>query len=627
MNKGFYINRLIVNGSDREDVFITFSPNVHVIVGPSNTGKTHIFQCVKYMLGADSQPKPIKESEGYENCYLEIVLPDSTKHTLVRGLSGGHASLYECPYEEIKNYLREPEILYVGKPKKNAITLSEYFLRLSNLNNKKVRRNQSGITDPLYFSDLRHLTLIDEVAIIKEGSPIFTGQRGEDTKEKSVLRLLLTGKDDSNVISKPKKNVIENRKGRMEVIAELIKNYKKELASFNYPEIDSDELDDQIKKLEASIESSKELLDSLYDQAKEYESTIDLHWVEWKENESRLITINELLSRFYLLEKHYDTDISRLDAIQEVGNAFSLLNISQCPVCNGEISDGDHAICSTDDIINASRAELLKIETLKKELYSTTSTLKSEKEFLVETIEKNKKFHAEAQKYATDFVSENIRVMVKKLEDYRGALSEKNAIQKIIEKLEDLEDQKKLYEQEVDPMDGNYSFDELTTSTVTDLCDVVKGLLNEWKYDDVLSVSFSEKTCDLVINGYDRNLSGKGYRALAYAAFSIGLMHICLQPGRNHSGVTLLDSPLCTLRSRHLEKERNLQEKDVIGDKTKEAFYLGISKLKEKGQIIILENDGPAHPQDLNIGYTEFTKDANVGRYGFYPKSDALIKA
>jgi ABC-type transporter Mla subunit MlaD len=437
---------------------------------------------------------------------------------------------------------------------------------------------------------------------------------------------LLTGKDDSNIISKPKQKVIDNRKGRMEVISELIKSYKKDLAIFDDSKINRDELADQIEKLEASIESSNELLVSLYDKAKEYESTIDSHWIEWKENESRLITVNELLSRFSLLEKHYETDISRLDAIQEVGNAFSLLNISQCPVCNGEIKDGDHAVCSTDDIINASRAEILKIESLQRELYKTTSTLNSEKKNLVAIIEKNKNSHAQAQQSASEFVSENIRITVKDLEKFRSILSEKNTIQKIFEKLDDLEEQKKSYEQEVDPMDGNYSFDELTTSTVNDLCGVVKGLLNEWEYDDVLSVSFSEKTCDLVINGYDRNLSGKGYRALAYAAFSIALMHVCLQPGRNHSGVTLLDSPLCTLRSRHFEKDRNFQEKDVIGDKTKEAFYLGISKLKGKGQIIILENDGPEHPQNIDVGYTEFTKDTNVGRYGFYPKSDALIK-
>ncbi|EGQ9532358.1 AAA family ATPase, partial [Vibrio parahaemolyticus] len=52
MNSGFLINRLICTGDNVEDVSINFNPNTHVIVGPSNTGKSYVFQCIKYMLGS-----------------------------------------------------------------------------------------------------------------------------------------------------------------------------------------------------------------------------------------------------------------------------------------------------------------------------------------------------------------------------------------------------------------------------------------------------------------------------------------------------------------------------------------------------------------------------------------------
>jgi hypothetical protein len=100
-------------------------------------------------------------------------------------------------------------------------------------------------------------------------------------------------------------------------------------------------------------------------------------------------------------------------------------------------------------------------------------------------------------------------------------------------------------------------------------------------------------------------------------------MHTCLKNNLPHSGVVILDSPLCTLRSRHVNKSAQIDNNDIISDETKEAFYTSIAKYKGLGQIIILDNDGPSNPKSLDVGYTEFTEDTTVGRYGFFiPKSN-----
>ncbi|HDM7598171.1 TPA: hypothetical protein PZ808_003113, partial [Staphylococcus aureus] len=98
------------------------------------------------------------------------------------------------------------------------------------------------------------------------------------------------------------------------------------------------------------------------------------------------------------------------------------------------------------------------------------------------------------------------------------------------------------YKIEIDPMDGNYNFDNLTTSNVTKLCNTIKTILIDWGYGDIESVSFSEESSDLIIDGEHRQLAGKGYRALSYSAFIIGLMQDCISNNRGHSGVVLLDS-------------------------------------------------------------------------------------
>ena len=66
MNKyGFFIKRLELSGSAVEIKTIQFKKGLNVIFGSSDTGKTFIFQCINYMLGGSTPPKPIPESENY----------------------------------------------------------------------------------------------------------------------------------------------------------------------------------------------------------------------------------------------------------------------------------------------------------------------------------------------------------------------------------------------------------------------------------------------------------------------------------------------------------------------------------------------------------------------------------
>ncbi|KJY71003.1 hypothetical protein TW78_16230 [Vibrio coralliilyticus] len=51
------LNKLICKGEGLEDALIEFDPNTHIIIGPSDTGKSYIFQCIKYMLGSNQIPK------------------------------------------------------------------------------------------------------------------------------------------------------------------------------------------------------------------------------------------------------------------------------------------------------------------------------------------------------------------------------------------------------------------------------------------------------------------------------------------------------------------------------------------------------------------------------------------
>ncbi|QOU31011.1 hypothetical protein TW71_005745 [Vibrio coralliilyticus] len=526
------------------------------------------------------------------------------------------------------DYEEQPIELRVAKNKTKSIgSLSDYLLEQSALSDVFVRRNKSAQTNDLKFSDIRHLTLIDEVSIIKELSPVHTTQYSEATKEKSILRYLITGNDDSGLVAKPKKNIVDNRKGRLDVIKELIAFHKEELKEYDYctkdkelPEA-SHELEQQIQRLELSVAKRNEYTESLYSQTRELESTIDSNWKEWKENESRLLSVRELLSRAELLNQHYENDVSRLEAIYETSGYFADLEIGTCPTCNHFFNENGHFDCNTEDIENinsASKAEILKIRGLVNELETTVKKLTLEETELNDLIQISKQKHLKYQAEQMESQSNKLKISLHKLEIFKKKLARCKQIKKLIERILDLCKKKSEYEVEINPGEGNYEYVDLSTTMMTDLCCSVKDLLTEWGYGEIDSVSFSESTSDLVINGKDRSLSGKGYRALSYAAFVVGLMQDCIKYKRGHSGIVLLDSPLCTLRSKHIERD-SYSANDVIRDETKEKFYEAISKYKGMGQIIILDNDGPLEPKKLNLGFTEFTEDLKKGRYGFFP--------
>ena len=513
-------------------------------------------------------------------------------------------------------YSDDAEILLAGKSNKSHRSISDFFLSLFEFANKKVRKNQSGETNFVGFPLMRHLTLVDEASIIKEGSPVLSGERTDITKEKNFLKLLLTGMDDSGIIAKPKSNVVYNRKGKLEVVEKLIEECNAELTEFDgiYNE---ENVKESEEKLAASIKNIIKELKKLYEETKKMETTRNNYWEEWKGCESRIITINELLCRFKLLDSHYQSDKARLEAISEASSVLNSFEQVNCPVCGNEFEQEDHGKCENvdiDTVLMATEKELYKIVELEKDLTETRSNLDKERVSLQEDIDKYRKQYNQAQIEITSFTSDKIQEKVQDLEIHRMKLREVSRAKKLLEKLAKLNIDRDSLLKEIDPADGDYTFTELSTSMTTDFCDEIKQLLVNWKYDSIISVTFSEGTVDIIINGADRRMSGKGYRAIAYSAFIIGLMHSCIKSNKPHSGVVILDSPLCTLRSK-----KNIETSEVISDEVKLAFYKDIVSFSELGQLIIFENDGPDKLTASQTHYEEFTKDPKVGRYGFFP--------
>ena len=81
MNR-FYIDKLTVSGGGHKTTVIDFKPGLNFILGPSNTGKSLVMDCLDYAFGFSpkkNRPSKIVDNNyGYERIALHLVTANGT---------------------------------------------------------------------------------------------------------------------------------------------------------------------------------------------------------------------------------------------------------------------------------------------------------------------------------------------------------------------------------------------------------------------------------------------------------------------------------------------------------------------------------------------------------------------
>jgi uncharacterized protein with HEPN domain len=161
--------------------------------------------------------------------------------------------------------------------------------------------------------------------------PALSGQYLSGTAERSTFRLLITGTDDSAVVS-----VIDPRTfraattGKLEVLDEMITALNEDLTA-DYPE--PDQLSNQHKRLEETWQVAQSELDTSRESFRNLLSTKwdTTHLISRLKHRREEIEIN--FGRFEQLREVYQSDIQRLEAIDEAGFLLSLGGDRDCPLC------------------------------------------------------------------------------------------------------------------------------------------------------------------------------------------------------------------------------------------------------------------------------------------------------
>jgi hypothetical protein len=596
MKAGFILKELRLVGESLNKASIVFEKGVNVITGPSNVGKSYIFQCLNYMFGASKPPKAIKEARAYEFIYLEIRDNKNELFTLLSDLKGGSFKLYNSSIDNIKK-TDEFEILDRKHSPSSEQTVSAFLLKLNNLTGKKIRTNQKGKTRQISYRDIVKFSMVNESKITTEDS-LIVSHYTKATEELNVLKLIATGNDDSSIIESLSPNQIANRKGKLEILKEFINDNTTELKAYKVAPSSI------LIETNSIIEKLTEKHSSLQNQFNEIENKRKENLKVLYKKQSRKRIIDELYKRSDLLKSHYYSDISRLKSTTETSILLNEENHStngNCPLCNGEIKE-ECSISDINKIIDSCSKEIQKVESLIKELIESEKVLKEETNSIsLEVLNLEniiEKFTLELDKgvgLEMGVIIEQINKQNEKKSHLLGALYK-------FEQLEKFKTEKEKLENSLPSSSSKETFENISTASLTPLSKSIKSVLKGYNYPKLIDVSYSEDKNDFVISGEDRNLSGKGVRAIIYSAFIVALQELILK--KEYSiGVPIIDSPLVSYK-----KPENIGAERISDDLAMD-FYRYICNQSDLEQIIVIENEVPPIDIKGNINHIKYTRE------------------
>ena len=600
------LRRIAYTGPEKQSEH-SFRSGINVICGASDTGKSFLAESIDFMLGG-SDLRDIPERTPYGEIQLDLEVNNAEKWRFFRSTSGGHFRARNLTEDQ-----GQETVLKRQHGHEKTDNLSGFLLDKIGLSGKRILRSMKNeTTRSLSFRNLARLIIVQEGEIQQTGSPFWGGQYTLKTAELAAIKLLLTGVDDSNIVST--EQIAQDRSKQVELLDELLADIESELPDIGE---EKDELEDQLGRLNSSIEAQRESLDAAQGELDtllaQRRVIVELRTA----TRGRIDEIADLLKRFDLLLKHYDVDQERLTAIQEGGSMFAHVDPVPCPLCGAPPDTQNHEEACHGDVeavVEAATAEIDKIETLRAELRDTIADLTSEsashQKTLTSTDENYHRLTTDIQETVSPGVAEE-RASFSELIEERAGVSRAIDIFARADKLKARKDA--LKQQDEDHAPRGPIVAGLPDSIAHQFSLKLSSLLRNWDFPGECLVHFDKETTDFVIDGKPRASRGKGLRAITHAAVTISLLEYCQEHNLPHPGFVVLDSPLLAYFKPEGDDDIELQ-----GTNLKERFYKYlIAHHVEESQIIIIENQHPPDSVLDSLQMTIFTGNPNEGRRGF----------
>lgn len=307
MNR-FYIDKLIVSGGGHNASVIDFKPGLNFILGPSNTGKSLVMDCLDYMFGftpkKNRPSKIVDNSNGYELITLQltteqgnVILERKIGDTKIT-VSGSDPTV-------------EHGIYSIGHTAKKNI--NSVYLHLLGIDEPhSVRSSEKGAkTQDLTWRSMLHLFFLKQADVARESSALLSPGSMGHTTSAAVLLFLLTGQDANNLITDEDPKISEaKKKALISYIQEKIKESESRREEIEKILSDSNIIDPH-SSVEQVRKEITELQKELNNATKESQQLMSQIY-EWngKLSEARTVAHN-----FSVLHQQYQSDIRRIGFI------------------------------------------------------------------------------------------------------------------------------------------------------------------------------------------------------------------------------------------------------------------------------------------------------------------------
>ena len=584
----YYIKKIFLTGNGVETSGVDLTPGLNIIYGPSETGKSYITKCIKFMYG--KKDSEIDETFGFDTVHMVLDVDGKTL-TLVRRLDEETITVSgNVNGIENGNYT-----LSSGKQR-----IGDLWLALMGIDEPtQIIKKNDFTSERLNFSSLWHMFLVDEDTISKTESILMPSQYPKWSKTKAAILYLMLG---DNFLEgqdpKEKAKAKERRKAVETFINTRISSLstRKQNLKESYKGLSTDELQRKIGEILKTIDSAEKDMNAAIVKSRELAAEI-------VDIDGQLAESKALRNRYKALRSQYRSDIRRLTFIAEgdIEDEKRKRPVS-CPYCGGGVD-----ATKKKSYVEPAKAEVEKLVPKISDLQDAQDELNT----VFKNLEKRRE-EAVVEKDALDQrIKSQMRPRISELQDhlfeYKQAV-EFSKEEQILSDMElDMKEELKKYEDEGGleikfDVDAHYT-DEIMEQWET----ILDNLFKECRYDRYDISVIRKNSFDVDVNGHAKKTFGEGYRAFVNVIMVISLQEYLKKYGKFSSDIIVLDSPILTLKERDSVK---------ASEGMQASLFKYLVSHQEGYQTIVVENQPP------NIDYTgvnmiHFTQeDDGESRYG-----------
>lgn len=600
---GIVLTSLSVHGPDRDVAEVIFHPRRRLIRGPSETGKSYIYDCLWYMLGGEDLPETFPLAQGYQEFRLRFTAYGD-EYEVRRGLSGGGAAIYWRALNNAEEKAFEPLDQDLGK----------LLVTLSGASGKQILRNHSK-RGAVTGDDLRHWSLWSQSDIPAKQPSVGTGQAAP--KHEASFHLFLTGTDDSGIQLRKSQTEAERARGELQAAEAALARIQTLMPA----DLKREEVAEALERVDTTLSAMTSQYDARASALKELRKQIadtsdGLRRVENDRNHAQ-----SMIGRFELLDKKYTNDLARLGGTSEGVAFFQELPTVDCPLCGtpaeSQVDPNDLRPGTPSRYRTAIAAEVEKIRALRIGLIGALQHERGRYQVCKARVEKLAGDLSELQNREA-MVLRNARVeftadpksLALRRSELSAQLSNFDEMQYLTVEIDRLKKATVRKRITVTREGGTFG---------REVANRAKELLNAWGFSAIENIALDDEACDLRIDDRTRLSYGAGVRGLYLSSLVVAFMEHALEKGHPHLGVVVLDSPLKTYADPESTEEHEVPPATVV-----DRFYEWMSNWSGRGQVIVLENE-PIKPETAAaLEPITFTRVRGKGRYGFYPLRDGV---